>query len=137
MKTLTDYTEQAQNELFKKTNSIFAFSQKQFEEQKKEGIKYISIYVGLICDKTKVDELLNGLDEINKKGIEKDVKENGNIKIIKRAYFNYESQISRNTQDARESLENYIKYFPQLFTNEILKKTFSNCFKLAIKNDWF
>ena len=39
MKYLSDYMEERQTELFKKTGTIFAFSKEQFEEGKKESIK--------------------------------------------------------------------------------------------------
>jgi hypothetical protein len=40
MKYLTDYTQEAQTKLFEEKGVFFAFSNKQFEEQRKEGIKY-------------------------------------------------------------------------------------------------
>lgn len=40
MKYLSDYTNVAKTELFKEKGVFFAFSQEQFDEQKKEGITY-------------------------------------------------------------------------------------------------
>lgn len=48
MKSATSYTEKQFSELLDKTGSFFAFSNKQFCEKKKEGIKYVNIGAGLI-----------------------------------------------------------------------------------------
>jgi hypothetical protein len=137
MKYLSHYTEQAQTALFEQTGSFFAFGQKQFDEAKKPGIKYVSLGAGLICPKENIDTLLDGLENINKLGIAADLKENGAVKIIEREYFNHECQISMNTQDAEKKLKDYVKFYPELFTPELMKETFKACFNKAVENDWF
>jgi len=42
MKYLSDYTEEAQTKLFVEKGVFFAFSKDQFNEQKKEGVDYVS-----------------------------------------------------------------------------------------------
>ena len=51
MKYLINYIEEAQTKAFEKAGAFFAFSDKQFEEQKKEGVRYSYMGAGLICPK--------------------------------------------------------------------------------------
>jgi hypothetical protein len=136
MKYLSDYMQEAQTALFAKTGTFFAFNAQQIREGKKEGIEYICLDGGAMCPKQNVDELLQGLETIYNESIKKDVQENGAEAIIQRQYFNYESQIS-STREAYNSLLSYQSAFPELFTNEAIKKGFSNAYELAVKNDWF
>jgi hypothetical protein len=107
MKYLSDYTNQAQTELFEQCNAFFAFSNEQFAEQKKEGIKYASLGAGLICDKSKVKILVDGLETIQAAGIAKDIEENGIFNIIKRELSNYESYYTGDISDAESALKPY------------------------------
>jgi len=57
------------SELFKKCGLFFAFSNQQFEEQKKElepGDEYINAGSGAILPKSKVKEYIDGMKEINR-----------------------------------------------------------------------
>ncbi len=137
MKTLQNYKENKQTELFKKTGAFFAFSQEQFSEKEVDGIKYASLGAGMICPKSNIDALLDGLNTIQKEAIKEDIKDNGAKKIIERAYFNYESQISMDTTNAMDSLEDYIKYDKEMFNKLLIANTFTKCWNLAIENDWF
>jgi hypothetical protein len=70
--------EKMTSELFKKCGVFFAFSDKQFHENKtplKPGEKYVSIGVGGYLPKGKLDAFLDGMEAINKFGKTK-VKEN-------------------------------------------------------------
>ena len=138
MKYLSQYKEQAQTELFNKTGSFFAFSNKQFKEQFKPGTKYVDCGAGLICPVKNYEELKNGLEAIQKNAIEQDVNENGAAAIIEREYFNYETQINFDgEQDARDFLKQYQNQFPELFTKNLIKSVFKNCYQKAVENDWF
>ncbi len=136
MKSLTDYTKAATAELFNKTGAFFAFSNAQFDESKKAGVKYVQCGHGMICPEENVKALFEGLETIHEQGIKKDVSENGVQAIIEREYFNYESQIS-DTDDAKAALTDYQKLFPDLFTEAAIKEGFKNAFQLAVANDWF
>ena len=137
MNYLIHYTEKAQTALFQETGSFFAFSQKQFNEQSKQDVKYTSVGAGLICPSENVKKLLDGLEEINKKGVKLDVAENGPDAIIRREYFNYETQISRDRSEAIEALESYREIYPDQFTDEKIKTVMDACWKEAIENDMF
>ena len=137
MKYLSDYMNEAQTELFNNTGAFFAFGNTQFDEQKKNGVKYAHLGAGLICPVKNIEQIITGLKTIIENAIRQDVSEDGAEKIIEREYFNYESQISMSTEEAKSALTDYKKLFPELFTDEIIKNTFRNCFSLAVKNDWF
>ena len=137
MPYLSDYMSEAQTNLFNDIGAFFAFSNKQFEEGKREDTKYVSIGGGLLCPQGKAKELVDGLDDIYDKGIRRDVKENGTEGIIEREYFNYECQISYRHDEVLEALEGYIERFPDKFTKEKINQVFKNCWKKALENNWF
>lgn len=107
MKSLQDYREKAQTQLFAKTGAFFAFSTKQFEEQKKEGVKYVSCGAGMVCPKESVKELSDGIEKIGREAREKDLKENGKENIIIRELYDYESFYTGEIDSARDALTPY------------------------------
>jgi len=107
MKYLSDYIEDKQTALFKVTNTIFAFSTKQFNEQKKEGIKYVRMGIGMFTDKRYVKRLINEMDKIYKEGIAQDIKENGLENIILRELANHEAYYTGTIDDTFETLKPY------------------------------
>jgi len=107
MKYLNDYMENAQTRLFDKTGAFFAFSTSQFDEAKKEGVKYVSVGAGMICPKENTKELIETLDSIYNGAIKKDLKENGKEAIIKRELYNYECFYTGDISDAVENLDSY------------------------------
>jgi uncharacterized Fe-S cluster-containing radical SAM superfamily protein len=137
MKAASEYGQEAISNLFEELGAFFAFGQKQFDEKKKEGVKYVALDGGMICPKENINLLIEGLNEASKKAIEQDFRENGAKNIIEREYFNYETQISMDRTNVLESLEGYKLYFPNDFTDELINKTFAECFKKAVENDWF
>jgi hypothetical protein len=107
MKYLSNYTEAAQTELFNETGAFFAFSTKQFNEAKKEGVTYVDLGAGLIAPKEQSKKLMDGLAEIQQKGIELDLKENGKKNIILRELGNYECFYSYDIDPCCDALEQY------------------------------
>jgi hypothetical protein len=132
MNYLSHYVESQQSELFKSTGAFFAFSNKQFDEHKIEGIKYASMGSGMICPKESVKDLRNGLDSIYKSGIEADIKENGIKAIIHRELANHECQI---TSDISDAVDNLIDY-PGI-TRETIQAEWPEFIKHCIDNDYF
>lgn len=137
MKYLSHYTEKAQSELFETTGAFWAFGQKQFDEAKKEGVRYVSLGAGCVCPKDQVNTLLDGLENIIDAGVKADVEENGAEAIIRREYFNHECQISMDTSCAVGALSGHIKQFPDLFSQEAMQAVFSKCFSEAVEYDLF
>lgn len=111
MKYLTDYTEKEQTKLFKKYNVFFAFSAEQFNEQAKEGLKYISRGAGMYQgykDKKELKEFDKEYNKIIENAIKQDLKENGKEKIIERELNNHECYYTGEIdQNVIDSLSDY------------------------------
>lgn len=137
MNYFSHYVEKAQSDLFASTGAFWAFGQNQFDKQKKEGVKYVSLGAGCVCPKENVNALLNGLESIAAAGVKADVEENGAVAIMRREYFNHECQISMDSSSAAAALSGHRKQFPDLFTEEAMRAVFSNCFNEAVENDMF
>lgn len=131
MKYLSDYIEAKQSELFNKYGAFFAFSDKQFQEAKKEGIKYVSLGYGLIVPKGSEEDLINGLDQIREEGIKQDILENGKSAIIQRELGNHEAQITLDIDPTLKALDGYG------ITREEVEEGFKIFFKKCKKNNWF
>ncbi len=137
MKYLSEYMEEKQTALFNQTGSFFAFGNKQFDEQKKEGVNYISMGSGLICPKENAKILSDGLDLIYIEAIREDVNENGAKAVIEREYFNHETQLTGDNLQIVAMMLPYRTQFPDQFTDEIILSVCRKCFKKAVENDWF
>jgi len=107
MKSLSSYTDQAITDLFATNGAFFAFSDKQFNEGRKDGVKYAGIGFGLICPIENAKAVNDGLTSITKLGIEQDMQENAVKDIIWRELANYECQIVGEPDDAIEALASY------------------------------
>ena len=107
MNFLQDYRDNKQTDLFNRTGSFFALSNKQFDEGKKEGAVYVNMGAGLLCEKDHVKELINGLDQINKEAVKQDLADNGYYNIIERELWNYESYYTGDISDAVDELKQY------------------------------
>ena len=122
MKYLSDYMEEQQTALFKTTGTIFAFSPRQFEEGKKEGVTYSNLGQGMLTEKGNEIQVIEGLDTIYKESIALDIKENGD-KIILRELLNHEAFYTGDLQDTIHKLEDYP--FTEDDINHIYQKNYS------------
>lgn len=132
MKYLSNYMEEAQTQAIEKAGAFFAFGDKQFNEAKKEGVKYTSLGSGLIGPENSAIELNKELKNIYQSSIKQDIKENGLSAIIQRELGNYECQITGDITDAREALSDY----PGI-TGEMILKEYKIFYDECVKNDWF
>jgi len=107
MKYLCNYIEDAQTKAFKEAGSFFAFSNKQFEEQHKKGIRYMDLGCGLFCPVKNAETLLNKLDNIAKAGIKQDIKENTIKGVIIRELANHEAYYTGDITSTLDALEDY------------------------------
>lgn len=105
--SLRIFLEEVQTELFNKNGAFFAFGTDQFNEQKKEGIKYVSMGAGLICPKDNVKELSEGLNTTYQAAVKKDIETNGKDKIIRRELYNFECFYKGDPNDAIDALKDY------------------------------
>tara|TARA_R110000737_G_scaffold239069_2_gene251103 strand:- start:1013 stop:1396 length:384 start_codon:yes stop_codon:yes gene_type:complete len=117
MKYLSDYMEQPQTDLFNKTGTFFAFSNKQYEEQAKTGKKYVDMGGGMVTPTEYVKEVIETLHTIYQKSMDQDIKENGIEAIIKRELENYEAYYTNDLEPVTEALEDY----PNITQKDIIK----------------
>ena len=107
MKYLSDYIEQSQTELFKKTGTFFAFSTKQYDEQANKKIEYIQMGGGMITPTENVKEVIETMHQIIQDGMDQDIKENGHQAIILRELQNHEAFYTNDTEETIEALKDY------------------------------
>jgi len=107
MKYLTHYIEQPMTDLFNRLGTFFAFSQEQFDEQRKEGVKYVHLGSGMITPKGTEGTLIDELAEIAQRGREQDLKENGKEAIIRRELRNHEATYVYSIESTIEALKGY------------------------------
>lgn len=107
MKTIDDYTQDAISDLYKRTGAFWAFSQKQFNEQKQEGVKYAQLPSGCFVPKDSVKNFLREQRQIIMRGIEWDLAENGMIAIVKRELANHEYSYTGDPSDTIDALDWY------------------------------
>ncbi len=105
--SLSTYTQSAQTKLFEKTGTFFAFSNEQYERNAVNGVVYVSLSAGVIVPKEHVTTVIDGLEDINNKGIKQDLENNSKSEIIKRELFNYECFYTGDIDDCVLALEGY------------------------------
>lgn len=120
MKYLSDYTQEKQTALFNETGAFFAFSNQQFDEAKKDGVKYCRITMGLICPVENTQKLIEGLESIQREGIAQDIKENDKTAIIRRELFNHECFYTNDITDCVDKLAEYS------FTRDDIQNVFNH-----------
>ena len=136
MKHLSDYIKDDQTKLFKSTGAFFAFSREQFEEQRIEETSYFHYSgLGMFCPKETADELLAGLDSINRRGIARDIAENGIKAIIHRTLANYETQFDGPASDCSEAIAALSDY-PGI-TPEKVRAEYCEYWNHCVDNDYF
>ena len=131
MNYLSDYTSAKQSQLWNDNGAFFAFSKKQLNEEKKEGVVYVSLGMGLIAPKENASKVIEGLESIHTEGIKQDISDNGIKPIIHRELANYETQISGDISDTVEALEDYE------ITREQVREEYNAYFQHCIDNDYF
>jgi len=107
MKYLSEYLEDGQTAAFKKAGAFFAFSEKQFGEQKKLGVKYMSLGSGMICPEATATVMLEELDTVVKNGLAQDVADNGIDAIIVRELANHEAYYTYDLDSTIDALKDY------------------------------
>ncbi|MEF2510130.1 hypothetical protein V4D06_19660 [Vibrio mimicus] len=107
MKSLIHYTQDRQTAVFNEAGAFFAFTRKQFDQAKMEGVEYCHIVSGLICPVQNAKKLINQLAIIQQEGIVQDIQENGKKAIIRRELFNHECFYTNDIGDCVEELEEY------------------------------
>ena len=117
MKYLSDYMEAKQTALFNKTGTIFAFSDKQFDEQAIKGKEYSRIGQGILTQKGNEMKVIKALEKIYQEAMVQDLKENGVRGVIQRELENHEVYYTNDMDPAMEALKDY----PEITQKDIIK----------------
>lgn len=97
-----------QSKLFEELGVFFAFSGKQFAEQRVEGVEYTSVLgAGDCVPKEKAPEFIRRLTEIQETGRQRLIEEKGIDWIIEYELNNHESWYTGCIDDALEALEGF------------------------------
>jgi len=107
MKYLSDYINDGQQKAIDRAGAFFCFSTAQFNQQKVDGVQYVSLFGGMVCPKEKAGELVRELDRVYHAGVKQDIAENGIDAIIKRELLNHECYYTGDIEDAVEKLKDY------------------------------
>lgn len=107
MKYLQEYMEDRQTALFEETGAFFCFSKKQFDEGKKEGVEYVSMGGGMVCDKKHAKKLHDGLEIIWNESIAQDLAENTKEGVIRRELSNHEAYYTGSIESTLEAISCY------------------------------
>jgi hypothetical protein len=113
--------EAKQTEALNRAGAFFAFSTKQFDEQKKTDTIYTNMYAGMICPKDTAQELDRALTAIYHDSIAEDIADNGLNGIIRRELNNHEAYYTRDLKSTIDALKDY----PNI-TAEDIKEVFNN-----------
>lgn len=134
MKNLHHYTDEAISAVFEKHGAFFAFSDKQYRTQAKEGIVYVSMGAGLCCPMESAKAIGPELTKAREEGLKKQVEENSAKDIISHAFFNHECGYTGDTEPAMDDLYQYQIKWPEIFTQELIDKVFGECFIWAYQD---
>lgn len=105
---MSNYVQEKQTELFNELGVFFAFSNKQFDEQKQEGVEYCTVLSAGDCvPKDKASEFAKRLAQIHKEGREKLLAEKGIEQIIEDELVNHECFYTGDVTDAFDALAGY------------------------------
>jgi hypothetical protein len=99
--------EDLSKEIFDEIGVIFAFSNEQFDRQKKENTVYVSLGGGLILPKENVKTFIEKTEELGQYFCNLVTKECDPIDVIVYELGNYEYCITYDLSDTKEALENF------------------------------
>lgn len=97
MKYLSHYIQEDQTKALKEFGAFFAFNKQQFEEQRDKTIpadQYVCLGSGTVVPLENAIKFQKAMNDAYKKGIQKDLAENGIQKIIRRELENHEAFLS-------------------------------------------
>ena len=95
------------SEIFNQYGAFYAFSDRQLDELKKEGVKYVNAGAGLICPKENTKLLFDAIEKITNGKIAWELANNTKKNIIWYQLANHECQISYDFENVAKLLKEY------------------------------
>ena len=105
MLSLSKMMESKQTEVFEELGVFFAFSNKQFEERRVEGVEYVNMGMGMVAPKDNADEVMQRLEDIYQECIKQQKEEYTAEEIIEYELCNHECYYTYDITDAYETLK--------------------------------
>lgn len=99
------FTQAQTTKVLEKYKCFFAFSTKQFNEQKIEGIEYVSLGSGLIVPTENVDAFLDETHNNNEISKKEYLEKYGKLNIIKMELANHEAYYTRDIEDTYDEVK--------------------------------
>jgi|14_taG_2_1085336.scaffolds.fasta_scaffold48076_1 hypothetical protein len=90
-----------------KHGAFWAFSNKQLDEQKKEGVEYVGLNGGLVAPKESVVQLMKDIAKVGRERAQNDLDANTKKEIIHRELANYETFITGDITDTVNALASH------------------------------
>jgi len=107
--------------LFEQFGAFFAFSNEQFDKQKKEGVKYVNFGAGLLLPKDNIDEFNREFNKVTSWKIDELKKIDPEI-MIEYELSNHDAYYTGEIEDAFEALKQY--GFTRQQVRAVYKKTY-------------
>jgi hypothetical protein len=103
----TQYSIDPISALMDRFGAFFCVNDRQFESRRQKGVQYVHVGNGLVVPEEHQKALVEGLKEISEQSIDRDLRENGVTKIIRRELANYECYYTGDLTDVIEDLVRY------------------------------
>jgi len=107
MKSFQSYTQDKIRTVFKDMGAFFAFSNRQFNEARQEGIEYVALDAGLVVPKGNEQETLARLEQINKEAVSAFLKDHDKESIILDSLRNYECFYTGDISDCVDEMKDF------------------------------
>jgi hypothetical protein len=137
MKYLSDIMQEGQTKILNDHGAFFAFGKSQFEEKRVDGVIYCDMGYGLVAPKDRAKSLDDALSTHAQNSRKLHYDEYGAERIIRQQYFNMETQINGDLDFLVCDLAPYREISETEFSEENIRKVAVECYRDAVKNDWF
>jgi len=107
MKSFQSYTQDKIRTVFKDMGAFFAFSNRQFNEARQEGVEYVALDAGLVVPKGNVKDTLERLEQINKEAVSAFLQDHDKDSIILYELRNHECFYTGNIDDCVDKVANF------------------------------
>ncbi|GLT20497.1 hypothetical protein GCM10007938_42820 [Vibrio zhanjiangensis] len=120
MKSFHSYMQDKTRALFKDMGAFFAFSHRQFDEARQEGVEYVALHAGLMVPKGNEQETLARLERIKYDAVSDYLKDRDKESVILDSLRNHECFYTRDISDCVDEMKDF-----NITKQEVLEVFFS------------